>query len=318
MPKVSVIVPIYNVEIYFERCLHSLFNQTLDDIEYIFVDDASPDRSVDLLWEIVDNYQLKKAQVKLIRHETNKGLSVARKTGIDISTGDYIIHCDSDDYVELDIYEKLYKRAIKTNSDIVTCYHFLDEKPVFYDFFSSPQKCLKNIYKKNSHYVHSFNKLVKSELIKNNSIWPDPYINFEEDLITTVKLFHYANSISVVKEPLYHYCLRNNSLSTSLYKKFDPVKLESLESLLTFLRIQGKGHYRKLENYLIYKIKFNYPEIFKDERLWFDWHKECHIDILSFDEETLKSRIVLWLAMINYDMFKLFKKWIPTLNYVDS
>lgn len=95
-PLVSVIVPVYNVAPYIERCAKSLFEQTLKDIEIIFVDDCSSDNSIELVKNLASNYPDRLAQIKYVRHERNRGLAQARKTGLDIATGEYVAHCDSD------------------------------------------------------------------------------------------------------------------------------------------------------------------------------------------------------------------------------
>ena len=121
LPDVSVIVPIFKVEKYIERCVRSLFEQSLDNIEYIFVDDASPDDSVNILLKLIQEYPSRSQNVKIIRHSKNRGLAMARSTGFLKSTGRYIIHCDSDDWVEQEMYEVMYQTAIKENADIVVC-----------------------------------------------------------------------------------------------------------------------------------------------------------------------------------------------------
>lgn len=117
-PKVSVIVPIYNVEKYLDKCVNSLLNQTLTDIEIILVDDGSPDLS----GKMADDYQEKYFNIKTV-HRENGGLGPARNTGIEYATGDYIAFLDSDDWVQADMYEKLYEIIRKTNADIVVSGH---------------------------------------------------------------------------------------------------------------------------------------------------------------------------------------------------
>ena len=97
MPKVSVVIPVYNVEQYIERCLYTLFGQTMDDIEYIFVDDSSTDSSVKIINKSLELYPYRKVLTKILRHSSNLGVGAARTTGIKAATGDYIIHCDPDD-----------------------------------------------------------------------------------------------------------------------------------------------------------------------------------------------------------------------------
>lgn len=111
-PKVSVIIPVYGVERYIEQCARSLFSQTMrDGIEYIFVDDCSPDKSIEILEDILREYPHREPQVKIIRHTENQGIGGTRRTGVKNATGEYIIHCDSDDWVEPDMYEMLYGKA---------------------------------------------------------------------------------------------------------------------------------------------------------------------------------------------------------------
>ena len=120
--KVSVCIPVYGVEKYIERCARSLFEQTMkDDIEFIFVDDCTPDKSIEVLQKVLEEYPNRKDQVKIIHHEVNKGLTGARNTALKYVSGDYIIHCDSDDWVDKDLYATMYKKAAKENADVVCC-----------------------------------------------------------------------------------------------------------------------------------------------------------------------------------------------------
>lgn len=114
MPKISVIIPVYNTENYLRRCLDSVCNQTLPDIEIICINDCSTDSSLELLRE----YASKDSRIKIIDFKENKGAAVARNTGIDEAQGEYIGFVDSDDFIDLDFYEKLYKKAAEANADI--------------------------------------------------------------------------------------------------------------------------------------------------------------------------------------------------------
>ena len=118
--KVSVCIPVYGVEKYIERCARSLFEQTMaEGIEFIFVNDCTKDRSIEILEQVLSEYPQRKEQVKIIHHKKNGGLVAARNTGLKHATGDYIIHCDSDDWVDLNMYEAMYNKAIETNADMV-------------------------------------------------------------------------------------------------------------------------------------------------------------------------------------------------------
>lgn len=111
--KVSVIVPVYKVEKFIERCAISLFSQTLQDVEFIFVDDASPDNSVQIVQKCIREYPHRESQTVILTHEKNMGLPAARNTGLAVAKGEYIFHCDSDDFVEPDMLEQLYNTAKK-------------------------------------------------------------------------------------------------------------------------------------------------------------------------------------------------------------
>ena len=111
MTKVSVIVPIYNVEKYFERCICSLFQQTLVDVEFIFIDDASCDDSINILYKYIKSFPSKR--VTIVKHKSNQGLAAARNSGLNVAIGEYIFNCDSDDWLENNALEELYNIAKK-------------------------------------------------------------------------------------------------------------------------------------------------------------------------------------------------------------
>ena len=123
--KVSVISPIFKVRNFIERCACSLFEQTLKDVEYIFVDDASPDDSIDIVKACIERYPERKEQVRILVHEQNQGLPAARNTGLAVAAGEYVFHCDSDDFVEREMLEEMYNAAKAQDTDIVYCDFYL-------------------------------------------------------------------------------------------------------------------------------------------------------------------------------------------------
>ena len=112
IPKLSVIVPIWGVEKYIEKCARSLFESDLDDMEFIFVDDCTPDKSIELLEALMEQYPERKKQSSIVRHEVNKGLPQARKTGFEASRGEFVTYCDSDDWVAPSMYSKMLATAV--------------------------------------------------------------------------------------------------------------------------------------------------------------------------------------------------------------
>lgn len=206
MVKISVVVPVYNMEDKVERCLDSLVNQTLKDIELIVINDGSKDKSD----QIIKKYLSKYSNIKYI-NRSNKGISYTRNEGIKKAKGDYIGFVDSDDYVELDMYEKMYKALIKSQSDIVVCsynkFNNDDKIPV-----NISSNCLiTNLYD-NPSMVYKmdyspWNKLFKKELW-DDVCFPDK-IKYE-DLEAVLKVFLKTNKVTYIDEYLYNYLVNEN------------------------------------------------------------------------------------------------------------
>jgi len=214
MAKVSVIVPIYKVEKYIERCARSLFEQTLDDMEFIFVDDCSPDTSLKVLETIITEYENRKNQIRIIHHKQNLGLPLARKTGIENSTGDYIIQCDSDDWVDKSMYEAMYNEAMKSHADAVMCgYQITDgEKSIPFVVCNSLNKkqfIINCLSQKESASLWS--KLFKRELFKMDINYPT--CGMGEDIALCLQLIFYCNIIAFIPKPYYYYYSNIDSIS---------------------------------------------------------------------------------------------------------
>ena len=310
MPKVSVVIPVYNVGPYIARCLHSLFAQTLDDIEYIYVDDGSTDDSVMLIEHVLEEYPDRRQQTKILRHDKNCGVAVARTTGIRAATGEYIIHCDPDDWVERDMYEKMYARATEADADIVACYNWYDDRIVRYDYGRTPQQCLKRMYKKNCVYFHLWNKLVRRETITRHNIVPFEGLNYGEDVNCMVRIFYYSRTISVVAEPLYHYCCRTDSLS-GLRPDMGIMKeqMHNVDLMCDFLHRESGRKYEQFCDRIKLCLKRNYQHlIYDDERAWFDLYHESYRHIFSFTLFPFKSRLIIWLAMRNFRIYRIMRR----------
>ena len=188
--KVSVIVPVYNVEKYIDRCLNSLVNQTLKDIEIIVVNDGSPDDSQQVIDMYVKKYPKKiKSYIK-----ENGGQGSARNFGLTVATGEYIGYVDSDDYVELDMYEKLYNKAIKNDLDIVICGSYNA-----YENGNREVELDREIFKdkkKNAFFgrMAVWNKIYKRELLIDSNVSFRSKLWYE-DLDFTVQILSRAKKI---------------------------------------------------------------------------------------------------------------------------
>lgn len=207
MPKISVVIPVYGVEKYIERCAISLFEQTLDDIEYIFVDDCTPDRSMMILNTVINKYRFRLAkEKKVVRTErmlTNSGQAAVRKHGIQLCTGDYIIHCDSDDWVDTNMYNIMYNEAITNNADIVSCNYYLSD-----GINHTPYK----IDKENKLLQGPvWNRLVKRELYRDSRV-KYPKANKAEDSALMMQLSFLADKKIFIPKYLYYYFINPESI----------------------------------------------------------------------------------------------------------
>lgn len=217
MPKVSVCVPIYNVEKYIEKCARSLFEQTLDDIEYIFVNDCTPDNSIGILRRVMDEYPQRRSQVLIISHDTNKGIASVRNTGLKKATAKYLIYCDGDDWVEPDMYQKLYEKAEDSGADMVWCNYDTTFDPI--QKFSpttevqlSGEEYIKLICLGQFH-GSTCNKLIKKDIYDKHSLsFPDGY-NMMEDVTIIFQILYYSQKIINVPQILYHYVQHGDSIT---------------------------------------------------------------------------------------------------------
>jgi glycosyltransferase involved in cell wall biosynthesis len=206
MPKVSVIVPIYNVEKYLEKCINSLLSQTLEDIQIILVNDGSKDNSGNIAKEYEKN---NKDRVIYVEKE-NGGLSDARNYGLKYATGDFIAFLDSDDYIEKNAYEEMYNKAIEENADYVEC-DFIWE-------FPNKIRVDKQYPYKNKKEMLSFvrvvawNKLIKRQLIIDNNLEFPKGLRYE-DIEFTYKLIPFINKFAYVDKPFIHYVQRKGSIA---------------------------------------------------------------------------------------------------------
>ncbi len=222
MEFVSILVPIYGVEKYIERCARSLFEQTYENIEYIFVDDCSPDRSIEILKKVIDDYPQRKYHVRIIHHEHNRGLAAARNTAVENCRTEFLMHVDSDDYIELDTIESCLEKQNESDYDIVACdmvkhRKFYDEQchqPQIISPWDFTQKLLDGSC---SHRV--WGNLIRNKLYTDNGIHAIEGVNMSEDFLVMPRLAYCAKSVANVHRALYHYvCLNENSYVFSFSK----------------------------------------------------------------------------------------------------
>ena len=242
MPKVSVIVPVYNVEQYINRCIDSLVNQTLKDIEFIFVNDGTKDNCE----EIILNYKEKFPEIIKYVKKENGGLSSARNYGIQFATGDYIAFLDSDDYVEPITYESMYNEAIGGNYDVVEC-DFIWEYP----YKRKIDKGIKYLTQKEAlekARVVAWNKLYKKEIIINSNIRFPQGLRYE-DVEFFYKIIPSLHKMGFINKPFIHYVQRDNSIINTQNERTKEI-FTVLENVVEYYK--DKNIYNDFETELEY------------------------------------------------------------------
>ena len=289
MVKVSVIIPVYGVEKYIGKCLDSLVNQTLDDIEIIVVNDGSPDNSQIIIDKYVKKYPNK---IKSFIKE-NGGQGSARNYGLEKATGEYIGYVDSDDYVELDMYEKLYNLAKKDKLDIAICGSYnvdeiTEKKEVDLDKISFDDMHINSFFGR----MAVWNKIYKKNILSNIDFRSKKWY---EDLDFTLKVLARSKKVGYINEPLYDYLIRQGSTMNNdnmernleILDAFDSLKgykkLDEFKNIVEFLAIDHiyisavvrvinavgsiKGK-KKYINKLINYVEKNYPNYKDNEYLY--------------------------------------------------
>ena len=252
-PLVSICVPIYNVEEYIERCARSLFEQTYENIEYVFVDDCSPDNSIAILQQTAKQYPHRMTQVRFVRHKTNSGLGQARNTGVREATGDFILHVDSDDYIDVNVVERLVAKQKKTDADIV-----MYPKKILYKSgiqiekthgYSSPRELLENflIGKTTGNVCGS---LIRTLIYHENGIQVEGGVNQSEDFQVITRLMYFAKVLAFVDDSFYYYDKSNEESYSYIFKRANEDQiLTSYSVLFAFFRDHFEDELLKLLHY---------------------------------------------------------------------
>lgn len=218
-PKVSVIIPVYGVEKYIERCAESLFCQTLDEIEFIFINDCTLDRSIDILKEVLLRYPNRINQTRIIDMPHNSGQAKVRKTGILAAQGEYIINCDSDDKVEFNCYEKLYNYAKNNNYDMVFHNYYRINKntvtPITNCGIWDNKVALIEQFLSGELKASLWLSLIKRDLFS-DSMFIFPMGDMTEDLTIIIQSVILSKKIGYVDETLYYYYIYSNSIANSI------------------------------------------------------------------------------------------------------
>ena len=300
--KVSVIVPVYGVERFIGRCARSLMEQTLDDVEFIFVDDSTPDRSMEELEKTIAQYPPRMGQVRIARHERNLGLPATRNTGLRMAMGEYVFHCDSDDYVEKDMLAQMYEFAQEKDCDVVWTDWYLTyagaERYMRQPSYDTPMKALRAMLGGGMKY-NVWNKLVRRSLYTENHIeFPAGY-GMGEDM-TMMMLFACANKVGHLPRAFYHYVKTNTESFSQTYSERHWAELgHNVQRVLDF--IHGKFGVQLERELHFFRLEAKFPLLTtgaarENYRQWTSLYPESNCHICENRYIPMRSRMVQWCA----------------------
>lgn len=234
MDKISVIIPVYKVANYIYKCALSLFMQTYQNVEYIFVNDCSPDESIQILLSALKKFPLRQSQTVIINHTINRGSAAARNTGLNSATGKYVIFIDSDDFCETNMLEERYYAKQRSQADIIVSDYFVNY--IDREYVKTQkcpdigEKCISLLLQGKLH-GSTCNKLINRNIIEDNNIRFVEKFNVWEDLLFSIKCFYYANRIYYLNKPFLHYVQYENSQTA----KMSLIALEGLNKIVSLI-----------------------------------------------------------------------------------
>ena len=277
--KISIIVPVYNVEAYLERCVESILKQTYTNLEILLVNDGSTDKS----GELCDKLALRDHRIRVI-HKENGGLSDARNRGIDEASSNLIGFIDSDDYIDEDMYETLYRQMVASKADLSMCghydvYHQIPEKQVaeIKTWELMPEEAIKMVMEAKILSVTAVNKLYKKALFEQLRFRIG---KIAEDAFIMVDLIHQCSKVVATNEKKYYYVHRENSITT---QKFSLKFLNVIEAYEQNAKI----------------ISENYPDLYDVAIMRLNWAYFYVLDRLlvdnDFKDKVLEDRLISYL-----------------------
>ena len=255
MPLVSIIVPVYKAEQWLHRCIDSILAQTMPDFELLLVNDGSPDRS----GEICDEYAIKDSRVRVF-HKENGGVSSARQMGLENAIGEYVIHCDPDDWVEPNMLEEMTQYAKNTQSDMVIC-DFFTENIYGGNLIQEKQNLLPietsyNVLDKLVNLkIHGSccNKLVRSDCLKDINFHPLDLV-YAEDELFNIKVLKQDLKVGYLNKAFYHYVHRKGSLASLSDKKVILSRIKEIEELEKFLNKEDFGDFITIKTKILFDL----------------------------------------------------------------
>lgn len=311
--RVSILMPIYKVEQYLEKTLDSVFTQTYSDIEFVFVNDCSPDKSLQVLKDTITKYGVESSRYTIIDHQKNEGIAVSRADCIAHAKGDYVFFVDSDDWIENDAVEQMIAATQRGTIDIVGCdfmKDFLSDKTT-YHHENYAESCRENMYRCLNYDIATvlWKLLIRRSLFDNFTI--TPHVDIVEDYIMSVKLYYYATSFAHLPKAFYHY-VQYNQARVSLQTLWSVnMHIKGVEEVEAFCR--EKELYDERVERLLKLRKFNIKSNFLTAQLLdYDAYKNTFPESDKIWREmsySYREKLKFWLAEHGfYSLLKLIQK----------
>ncbi|PVH25609.1 glycosyltransferase family 2 protein [Sphingobacterium corticibacter] len=304
-PKVSILVPIYGVENFIARCAKSLFEQSFENLEYIFVNDCTLDNSIEILNNVITRYPHRKNQIRIIENDHNKGIGETRNTLVSNASGDYVLFVDSDDYLEINLVELMYAKALQEDADIVVC-------DIWIEWQNYRTLAVQKVGETKVDFLQLLlsaktmlglpNKLIKRNLFIENDISVPRGINYGEDFLIVSKLVYFARRITKVDSPLYHYLQTNPESYTT--KKLSKNSIDNVIFVLNDLT----GFFSNKEDYHLYEVALLRGKLRKKMDLLF-YAEIAYLDeLIKLFPETNHMKDTSFLLQRDKIIFEMIKK----------
>lgn len=321
---ISVIVPVYNAEFYLRQCIDSIIKQTYTNLEIVLVNDGSTDNS----GKICDEYKEIDSRIKVI-HKMNGGVSSARNAGLDVCTsgGDYIAFVDSDDWIESDMFEKLYNEIKRVNGDIVVCGYYIDkqdqtyikklEKGIFVGNDNVLKKCFYNKNFPNAVWCKLYNKNIFNEV-------RFPEGKLYEDMLIILDVLEKTSVVSIIPEAFYHYSQRLNSIMNekTYHKSFE--KILACENILEKVKVRKPDlmnlAYSQLYKHYMYFLddiifgRINVPTNGVTSEMIKKYFQKNILEILKNLNVKSKNKLMYIIISLNLTFYKMFVEFVEKVR----
>ena len=316
--QISIIIPFYNVATFIEKSARSLLNQRFESIQYIFVDDASTDNSLDLLKSVVKEYPNRIEDITILENKSNLGSSGSRNKGLEIVKGKYLTFCDGDDTIEEDGILEMYNAIESSESDILwTDFYFSYPDSEKYSIQAVAEDNIEFINNLLQEKVHGalWNKLYKFSLFQDHQIKFIPNRDMWEDLFLNIQLFHFANKITYLPKAFYHYVQFNSS---SLGTRNNPKKLNDIlfhcQAIIEFLEANSKKSH--LDEVASLKFAAKQTLLFSTDinefKRWVNIYPEVNNQAFQANRLPIHLKTIAWLT--SKKMWGIIKLWINIKN----